>query len=417
MAATVRVRLKAPHPAQRDILAGARRFNVVCLGRRSGKTTLGLNVLAEAAIHGQPVGYFAPTYKLLGEYWREARLTLAEVTATKSEQDHRLELISGGTLECWSLDDENPARGRKYQTIVVDEAAIVRSLVDIWQQALRPTLTDLRGCAWFFSTPRGLNGFYDLFRLGQDPLEQDWASWQMPTSVNPYIDPDELAAARRELPERAYMQEYLAEFLSLEGAGVFRGVDACAYLEPAPPAEHHQYVFGCDWGRSNDFTVISIIDASTQQQVALDRFTQVDWEFQAERLHRWYDLYRPRAIVAEVNAMGNPIVERLQQGYSRLIGDSRRALPMQPWLATNASKAAAIQALSLAIENGDLALLNDQVQTAELLSYEATKLPSGILRYGAPIGQHDDTVVALALAWIGAQKPAQTTRSAYVFSR
>jgi len=411
-----RVRLKQPHAAQQTILDAARRFNVVCLGRRSGKTTLGLNILSLDAIHGQPVGYFAPTYKLLGEFWREAKHALNEVISLKSEQDHRLELISGGTLECWSLDDENPARGRKYSKIVVDEAAIVRGLLDIWQQALRPTLTDLKGGAWFFSTPRGMNNFYDLWRLGQDPLQGDWASWQMPTSVNPFIDRGELAAAKAELPERTYMQEYLAEFLSMEGGGVFRGVDGVAYLEPSPPSEGHQYVFGVDWGRSNDFTVISILDASTCQQVAIDRFTQVDWEFQAERLHRWYDLYRPRAIVAETNAMGNPIVERLSQGYSRMYGEARRALPMQPWLATNASKAAAIQALALAIENGEVALLDDQVQSAELLAYESSRMPSGLLRYGAPPGQHDDCVIALALAWIGALRPAATSRSEYAFS-
>jgi len=412
-----RVRLKAPHAAQQKILDEQRRFNVVCLGRRSGKTTLGLNVLALDAIHAQPVGYFAPTYKLLSEFWREAKHALGEVIRLKSEQDHRLELISGGTLECWSLDDENPARGRKYAKIVVDEAAIVRGLLDIWQQALRPTLTDLKGGAWFFSTPRGMNNFYDLWRLGQDPLQLDWASWQMPTSVNPFIDHDELAAAKLELPERTYMQEYLAEFLSLEGGGVFRGVDGVSYLQPSPPLEQHQYVFGVDWGRSNDFTVISVLDASTNCQVAVDRFTQVDWEFQAERLHRWYDLYKPRAIVAETNAMGNPIVERLSQGYSRLYGPARRALPMQPWLATNASKAAAIQSLALAIENGEVALLEDTVQQSELLAYESSRMPSGLLRYGAPPGQHDDTVIALALAWIGSLRPSQTTRSEYAFSR
>jgi len=412
-----RVRLLEPHPAQREILAHAKRFNVACLGRRTGKTTLALNVLAEDAIHAQPVGYFAPTYKLLAEFWREVKHTLNEVIRIKSEQDHRLELISGCTLECWSLDDENPARGRKYAKIVIDEAAIVRNLVDIWQQALRPTLADLRGGAWFLSTPRGLNAFYDLYQLGQDPLRDQWASWRMPTSVNPFIDRGEIEAARAELPERVFAQEYLAEFLVFEGGGVFRGVDSVAYLQPEPPREGHVYVFGVDWGRSNDFTVISVLDASTNSQVAVDRFTQLDWEFQAERLHRWADLYQPRAIVAETNAMGNPIVERLQQGYSRMIGDSRRALPMQPWLATNATKAAAIQALSLAIENGDLALLDDQVQTSELLAYEAQRLPSGILRYGAPGGAHDDTVIALALAWLGTIRPAVSTRSSYAFSR
>jgi phosphatidylethanolamine-binding protein (PEBP) family uncharacterized protein len=412
-----RVRLKRPHSAQARILAEQRRFNVVCLGRRTGKTTLAVNLLAEAAIHGQPVAYFAPTYKLLAEFWREAKRTLSEVIIEKSEQNHRIEVLGGGTLECWSLDDENPARGRMYALIVIDEAAIVRNLVEIWQQALRPTLTDLRGGAWFFSTPRGINGFYELFKLGEDPLESDWASWQMPTSVNPFIAADELEAARRELPERSFQQEYRAEFISFEGSDVFRGVDAVAYLDPVPPQRGHQYVFGVDWGRSNDYTVVSVLDASTDEQVALDRFTQIDFELQSERLHRWFNVFHPRGIVAEANAMGQPIVERLQMGYARLDGQYRPGLPIQAWWSNNAAKAAIIQDLSVSIEDGKIALLDDAVQTGELIAYESTRLPSGLLRYGAPSGGHDDTVIALALAWSAASVDTRTYRTGYAFSR
>jgi len=417
MATELTVRLARPHPAQLQILEESRRFNVVALGRRAGKSKLAQHVLATCALEHRPGGYFCPTYKLLEEFWREVKLVLAEVITDKSEQEHRLEILGGGVLECWSMDTGDPARGRRYRRVVIDEAAMVARLSEIWGQAIRPTLTDFQGDAWFMSTPRGLNDFFQLFQRGADVLEPDWAAWQMPTSVNPYIQPSELEAARHDLTEREYQQEYLAQFLTVEGAGVFRAVQSVAYLEPMPPQPHHAYVIGVDWGRSNDSTVFSIIDASTLQQVALDRFTQLDFEFQTERLHRWADLYQPRVIMAEANALGQPLVERLSTGYSRMLGDARRALPIVPWWTTNATKAAVIQRLSLAIENGDVALLDDQVQTGELLAYEVERLPSGVLRYGAPAGQHDDTVMALALAWAAASTETQSTRSSYAFSR
>lgn len=414
----VRIRLPEPHPTQARIKREARRFNVVALGRRAGKSTLAQDLLAETALHGKPAGYFAPTYKLLAEFWREIRTVLEPVTRSKSEQDHRLELISGGVLECWSLDDPNPARGRRYGLIVLDEAAMVRDLLEIWQLALRPTLTDLAGGAWFMSTPRGLNDFWSLYQQGQDPLQTEWASWQMPTSVNPFIAPAELAAAKHDLPERAWAQEYLAEFLQLEGGGVFRGVRAVARLQPQRPVRGHQYVIGVDWGRTNDFTAFSVVDATLGEQVALDRFSEIDYELQTERLHRWCVAYRPVLIVAEQNSMGRPLVERLQTGYARILGEPRPALPVWAWDATNASKAALVQALGLAIERGDLTLLDDPVQTAELLGYEAQVLPSGMLRYGAPQGLHDDTVIALGLAYLGAQRErTPTARSSYAFNR
>jgi len=115
-------------------------------------------------------------------------------------------------------------------------------------------------------------------------------------------------------------------------------------------------------------------------------------------------VYRPVLVVAEQNAMGRPLVERLQMGYARIVGEPRKALPVWAWDATNASKAALVQSLGLAIERGSITLLDDAVQTGELLAYEASVLPSGLLRYGAPAGQHDDTVIALGLAYLGAQR-------------
>jgi hypothetical protein len=118
--------------------------------------------------------------------------------------------------------------------------------------------------------------------------------------------------------------------------------------------------------------------------------------------------------------MGRPLVERLQVGYARSLGDARPALPVWAWEATNASKAALVQALGLAIERGELTLLDDAVQVGELQAYEAQVLPSGLLRYGAPAGQHDDTVIALGLAYLGAQRdrvPSGRTHYAFAGSR
>ena len=402
------VTLPRPHAAQALIRAEAKRHNVVALGRRSGKSTMGHEIVARTALEHQPAGWFGPTYKLLEESWRELKRLLGPVVINKSEQEHRLEIYGGGTVECWSMDTGDPARGRKYKRIVVDEAAMVPHLMEIWNQALRPTLADLEGESWWLSTPRGLNDFYTLYLRGQDQLETEWASWQMPTTVNPHISRSELDAARHEMPERDYAQEFEARFLQLEGAGVFRGVTAVARLRPERPERGHSYVIGVDWGRTNDFTAISVLDSTTQQQVALDRFNEIDYELQTERLHQWAEAYRPTLVVAESNSMGKPLVERLQTGYARLLGEPRKALPVWAFETTNASKAALVQSLGLAIERGDLTLLDDAVQTGELLAYEAKVLPSGLLRYGAPSGQHDDTVMALGLAYLGAQRESAT---------
>ena len=70
-----------------------------------------------------------------------------------------------------------------------------------------------------------------------------------------------------------------------------------------------------------------------------------------------------------------------------------------------ATKAAAIDALALAFEQRVLTIIPDPVLVGELQAFEMERLPSGMFRYGAPSGMHDDTVMALAMAWQACAKP------------
>jgi phage terminase large subunit-like protein len=383
------VTLPAPHPAQDQIIQQAKRFNVVCCGRRLGKTVLGMNRLIHAALQGSATAWFSPSYKSLADTWRELRSTLAPITRDKSQQEKRLELISGGVVELWSLDSPDSGRGRKYAIVVIDEAAMIPMLEQAWQQSIRPTLTDLHGSAWFLSTPKGMNYFKALFDRGQDGERDDWASWQMPTSANPFIDPEEIEAARLDMTEAAFNQEYLALFVNWEGS-VFRRVGEAATATPRQqPEAGHEYIIGCDWGRSNDYTVLVVLDTTTRAMVALDRSNRVDYTVQRSRLRALYERWRPRQIWAEENSIGQVVIEQL----------TRDGLRIQPFTTSNSSKALAVEALALAFERGDIRILNDAVLVSELVAYQAERLPSGVLRYSAPAGQHDDCVMALAIAW------------------
>jgi hypothetical protein len=345
--------------------------------------------LIHAALKGNPVAWFSPTNKLMADTWRELLSILAPVMRDKSEQEKRIELIGGGVIDLWSLDSPDAGRGRKYALVVVDEAAMIPALEQAWQQTIRPTLTDLQGSAWFLSTPKGMNYFNTLFNRGQDPERDDWASWQMPTSANPFILPQEIEAARLDMTEAAFNQEYLALFVNWEGS-VFRRVgEAATAASRTEPESGHAYVIGCDWGRSKDYTVFVVLDTTTHAMVAMDRSNQVDYTLQCGRLRALYDLWRPQQIIAEQNSIGQPLIEQL----------TRDGMRIQPFNTTNASKAQAVEALALAFERGDIRILNDAVLLSELTAYQAETLPSGLIRYTAPSGQHDDCVIALAIAW------------------
>lgn len=307
-----------------------------------------------------------------------------------------MELITGGIIEVWSLTNEDAGRGRKYQRVVIDEAAMVANLMHTWNAAIRPTLMDLAGDAWFLSTPKGRNAFWTFYQWGIDAERTEWAAWQMPTSANPYIPTGEIEASRLTLPERIFAQEVMAEFID-DAGGVFRKVmNAVADCWQDTPEPGHEYVFGVDWGRHNDFTVITVLDTTTKSVVHIDRFTQIDYAIQTGRLKALAQTFDPVQIIAELNSMGEPLVEQL-------ISDG---LPMSGFQTTNASKEEAIRALEGAFERGEIRIPNERVLISELQAYEQNKTTSGRYTFSAPEGMHDDTVMSLALAWQGDGGPA-----------
>jgi hypothetical protein len=387
-----RVELTPLHAAQQTILSALTRYSVLACGRRFGKTTLAIHLACQTAYtNGQPVGFFAPTYKLLTEAWRDMSAALIPVIARSNATERRIEITNGGVVEFWTLEDANAGRSRKYARVLIDEAGMVPNLGAIWETAIRPTLADLSGDALFAGTPKGHNFFWDCWRRGQDALDTEWSSWQRPTSDNPYIPPAEIEAMRVEMPERSYAQEVLAQFLE-DGGGVFRNVLECAIAIPQSVASFGgQYVFGVDWARSHDFTVIAVVDVRTKELVMLDRFNQIDYTLQLGRLRALAEAFKPSTIIAEANSMGEPLIEQLQ----------RVGLPVQPFWTTNSTKAQAIDALALAFERRDIRILDDTTLIGELQAYEQERLPSGLIRYSAPEGKHDDCVIALALAWHG----------------
>lgn len=375
------------------VLREAKRFNVLAMGRRWGKTVLGSDLGVDPILDGLPVAWFAPTYKMMLEVWQEMNQTLEPIAKRVSVQDRRIETVTGGVFEMWTLENQDAGRGRKYARAIVDEAAMVRNLMGTWTASIRPTLTDLKGDAWFLSTPKGRNGFWQLYQMGADANETEWACWQMPTATNPYIDKGEIEAARRMLPERVFAQEYLADFIE-DGGGVFRRIMAAATLQPLEQGEEgKQYIYGADWARYNDYTVFTVIDPMTKRLVYMDRFNQIDYSLQIARLRALTKRFPPVVIVAEENSMGGPIVERLQRD---------EGLPVQAFKTTNSTKATIIEGLAVAFEQGEIEILNDPILTGELMAYDQERLPSGLIRYGAPEGQHDDCVMSLALAWYGA---------------
>ena len=380
--------LPSLHDDQQAVWDEKVRFRVLACGRRWGKTRLGSLMCTTTAMMGGRAWWVAPSYPVASVGWRGIKELAMQIPGADPRQGDRLiTMPSGGTVQVRSADNPDSLRGEGLDFVVLDECAFIKEAA--WAEALRPALSDRQGKALFISTPKGRNWFWRLWTLGNGGDDSEWRSWRFPTSSNPFIPESEIEAARKSLPERVFQQEYLAEFID-DAGGVFRGVMAAATAEPRTEAEDgHEYVFGVDWGRSNDFTVICVVDMAERELVAMDRFNQIDYTMQTARLKALAERFKPNAIYAESNSMGQPIIDQM-------VSDG---LPVYPFLTTNQSKDEAVKSLALAFERGEIRILNEPALVNELQAYEQNRLPSGLMRYEAPEGMHDDTVMALMIAW------------------
>lgn len=362
------------------------------MGRRWGKTMMAGSVALACANAGAAVAWVVPTYKNARPVWRFAERMTAPVAKRLEvrRSERTIDFPGGGFLGVYTADNPVSILGEAFDLVICEEAA--RIAPDVWGETIMPTLADYDGRAMLISTPRGHNWFWQEFQRGlADGKEQASFTASSHDNPNPQIR-KAFELARERVSERTFQQEWMAQFLA-DGGGVFRNVEAAATAEyQASAIPGHQYVIGADWGRTVDATVYMVVDVTLQAMVHCDRMTATDFQTQRTRLAALSEKFNRAPVMPEYNSIGGPQVEALQ-----LAG-----LAVQPFITTNATKAAIIDRLALAFERGAIKILNDPLVIGELQAYESERLPSGLIRYGAPEGMHDDTVMALALAWYAA---------------
>jgi hypothetical protein len=348
------------------------------------------------ANYGGKAAWIVPTYRNSRVIWdwMQARTRQLRrygmVRANKSERVFEF-TYSGGLLAVYTADNEDAIRGEAFDIVILDEGARMKS--SVWFDVVLPTLADHGGDAFILTTPRGKDWLWHEWLRGQDPNEPDYMSWMAPSSDNPNPFIQDLAHKMRgRVPERTYRQEWLGQFID-DGGEVFRGVRERATIASSPPVKDgHLYCFGVDWAKHNDWTVICVGDIYERSLVHIERFNQIDYRLQVKRLNALAQKYKPAEIIAERNSMGEPLIEQLQSEYN---------LPVTPFNTTNKSKTAVIESLALAFENANISILKHDALIGELESFTVARLPSGLFRYEAPSGFHDDCVIAAALCWQG----------------
>ncbi len=278
------VKLKVLHSGQRKLQREKKQFNVACMGRRWGKTVFGVDVLMQEGglLEGMPCGWFVPTYDIMLDVWDEVCEILEPLIAHKNKSEKRIKLITGGKLEFWTLEKPNAGRSRKYAKVIIDEAAMVKNLMDVWNKAISATTIDYGENAevWFFSTPAGFDDFREMYKRGKSKDWPNWMSWKMPTSSNPHISKEYLEMRKKELPELVFAQEHLAEFVDFSGLLINRDM-----LRVGVPTNVVATSIGVDLAigtrdiKTNAYTAISVMQRDLNGGVYLRQVKRGRWAF------------------------------------------------------------------------------------------------------------------------------------------
>lgn len=365
---------------------------VVAKGRRFGLTKGDANFVIERMMEGlSPIlwvdtvnsnidryveRYFMPVLSKLPPSSRKWRQQRKELSIFNSRCDLR------------SADRPELIEGFAYRLIILNEAGIILKNEYLWENTIRPMTMDFDPDMIIGGTPKGKNIFHDLKVKAQDdkdPRYRNWEFFHYTSYDNPYIPKEKIRELENDMPEHVKKQEIYAEFLE-DSASVFRNVDNCMGSAKVGPDSAKGYYAGLDLAKHVDFTVLTILDEDGKQ-VYFTRLNKLDWPYQKRLI---IDVVRnyEALLIMDSTGIGDPI-------YDDLVNEG---LGVEGYKFTNASKKQLIECLMISVEQEKIKLLDEPVQTNEIKIFGYELTPSGVMKYCAPEGKHDDCVIALALA-------------------
>jgi hypothetical protein len=257
-----------PHTTQIAFEFSKERFNVVAAGRRSGKTERAKRRFVRKCLSRRKNGaaYYligAPTYGQVKRiYWKDIKLFIPEwcIAGRISESELSIPLVTGALIQLVGLDRPARVEGPPVEHVLIDEDADCDP--DVWPEHIRPMLADTGGSADRIGAPEGRNHFFRAFQDGG--IVPGWASFHWKSDE--ILPAAEIEAAKRDLDELTYKQEYEADFVTFSGLAYHSFVRERHATIRLPYKELEELIFAFD------FNVAPGVAAVGQEH---DRYT--DW--------------------------------------------------------------------------------------------------------------------------------------------
>jgi hypothetical protein len=235
----------------------------------------------------------------------------------------------------------------------------------------------------FISTPKGKNYLYDYFLKGES--EPMWKSLRFSTYDSPYANKHIIDLAKKSLPPKLFSQEYEAEFV--DASSVFNNINDVMCLEPIQvPLTRGKYFAGIDIGLISDATVLTVFDGDGNL-VKYYRWVNVDSPILIDEIIKLNKEWKFYKIMIENNNQGLPIYQALRMVLNNI--DS---------VNTNSkTKPEFINRLIHLFNMKEFKIVKDDYLRIELEGFIFKQSDTGMIRFMADSGFHDDCVMSMAI--------------------
>lgn len=268
-------------------LLDGKRFAVVVAHRRFGKTVAALNHLIREAVLNEKetprYAYIAPTY---GQAKRVAWDYLVKYTTPLGGTNNISELrvdFWGRRIQLYGSDNPDSLRGQFFDGVIIDEVGDQNP--KIWTDIVRPALTDRKGWCLFIGTPKGHNHFKELRDRAEK--EEGWGLLEFKASETGVVDETELKAAKNEMGEDKYRQEFECSFdAAVEGSyygTMLNELEEKKHMQEIPREELSRTFTAWDLGMGDSTSIwvaqlvgteVRLIDYYENHGVGLDHYVK-----------------------------------------------------------------------------------------------------------------------------------------------
>jgi hypothetical protein len=208
--------------------------------RRAGKTVAAVNDIVRAAVFSKSQN---PLYAYIAPYRSQAKAVAWDyfkyyarpVTREINESELVLELINGAKIRLFGADNADAMRGLGFDGVYMDEYGDFKP--SVFGSVIRPAMSDKGAWGVMAGTPKGRNQFWDIYETARR-IPDEWFVLRLPASESGLLPQSELNAAKAQLSEDQYLQEYECSF---EAAilGAFFGTE----MRQAEPRINERVVF------------------------------------------------------------------------------------------------------------------------------------------------------------------------------